>query len=576
MALNLEEMGYVSAQVGPDGVSLNTFHLYPTLTPNGRALVTLDTRIQRNALVDEFSLSVFADRGDWTQLGGAGDVRCKSVATGTVEVVVDFGAPMTVSGVGITASTGASGLYVGAVYPWLGNEFSTDRIITDNMLPSVGGMIGTMINKVAMFSGEVMTQRLKINVRALSPVEGDLAQVLTETVCVKLPSLPAGLEITINDGPVVWRYPGVVQAGKEEWETTGEDGLTCRVVDLAESLQTLAGDPENDEEMDVQIALRTRIPGNLGLDPNTSSFRYIQATDLGSEKKLALTFDEEGYTDVAVDLPAGTTEPSELLLDVSGTLSKERVIPPVGPEKKENVVLVLDSDHAACARLPASTGLVSVSGIRLPLTAVESAGGEATLMLLENVPAVSGGVGTPDSPGAQKQGAVSEPVSLEQTSKGQESWVTFTFDKPVEPDESNLPWAALMVTRGTVHWSLCQRSASPETELRRGPPSGPWQLLPAIFCDGGAQPVSGRLRVMGYGEKNNPVAPVLVELCGGDTDWEASAQRAEIAPKKADGTVSWTPEPSWTMGSGDLVLRVTSRTPGTVTLRNVRTIAVKP
>ncbi|MCP4600660.1 MAG: hypothetical protein GY847_09040 [Proteobacteria bacterium] len=573
MALSIEEMGYTSAEVEANGVALKDFFLYPSLNPNGRTLALLDTKIQRNTLVDEFALTVFADRGDWAQLGGVGDVRSKSVDADTVEVVVDFSIPMTVSGVGVTNSESAHGLYIDAVYQWLGNEFSNTRIITDNMVPSIGPPL--MTSKVAMFSSEVMTQRLRIEVRVHSPVEGDLAQVLTESVCVKLPSLPAGLEIAINNGPVAWHYPGVVQAGKEGWDTVEENGRTFQVIDLAQSLQTLAGDPENDEELDVQVALRARIPGTLELDQNNTSFRYIQATDLGPEKKLELTFDEEGYTDVPVVLPSGTSDPSELLVDVSGTLTEERVVPPVGPEKKENVVLVQNPDHAACVRIPSGTGLISVSGIRLPLAAVESAGGEATLALLENIPPASEGAGTPDSPGAQIDGAVSAPVSLKYTSDGKESWVTFAFEKPVALDESNLPWTALMVTRGTVHWSLCPQSASLETEIRRGPPSGPWQPLPAIFCDGGAQPVSGRLRMMGYGEKNNPVMPVLVELCGGDTDWDGSSQRSEITPKKADGTVSWVPEPTWTKGSGDLVLRLTSRTPGTITLRNVRIIAKK-
>ncbi len=556
--------GFRSAQSDLQGIVLYNFLTYFYFDPNGISTFTKEVVLDRNSLIDTFDLEVFADRADWAQIGAVGQARIHLQESEQITMIVDFGMPLTVGGIGIAAVDGTDGLVVTGVYPWQGTKFSSRGL--------TGSSSGT---KLATFPAEVATARLMIKVKPPTSAPSDLDAFLAEVICVQLPSLPAGLELTIDDGPAVWTHPGLVQSGQDGWVRRQSDGRTVKTVSLAEPLAPFVGDPEDESPITIKLTLRATIPGRLELGDPTRAIRHLKATDLGAEKKVELEFAEEGYVDLPVSLPTGATTPDELRLEVSGELPPERIVPPVGPPIKANAELVLDPDHAFCLRLPSGSGLTELTGIRLPLTAGAD-GAEAAIVLYENLVAPAESTGIPDQPGDAMDGVASPAVLVSSSGSTADDWVTFTFEKPVTIQEDQLPWVGLLLNRGEAQLSVAENTAAWATEIRRGPPSGPWQQLPAIFADSGSFPVAGRLRLVGCAAPKQPVAPIMVELSGDEAPWLEEAVRAAVLPAKADTSVSWKPGAGWTPGTGALSLRVTSRALGSITVRNLTTIAVKP
>ena len=103
--------------------------------------------------------------------------------------------------------------------------------------------------------------------------------------------------------------------------------------------------------------------------------------------------------------------------------------------------------------------------------------------------------------------AVSDPVTLA-GAETPDTWTTFAFPKPVSLEKIEPPWAVVLVTRGSLTWSLARKptvtgaagsgSALAEANvLRRGAPNGPWRVLPAPFQSSAAPAVMdarGRIR----------------------------------------------------------------------------------
>src|SRR5262249_47037647 len=165
--------------------------------------------------------------------------------------------------------------------------------------------------------------------------------------------------------------------------------------------------------------------------------------------------------------------------------------------------IMFDPDHAACVELLAAQNLVELVGVRLPLRAGLQ-GAEMRAMLLAR--------DEDNEPASAIDGAISTPVSIEAPPGSQDVWVSFAFASPVPIDPQALPFVAAVGSRGTVSWSLGS-AADPSSagRVRRGAPTGPWELLPD---DGPLASLRGRVRLVGHGSHDAPVAPLQIEARG--------------------------------------------------------------
>jgi hypothetical protein len=160
-------------------------------------------------------------------------------------------------------------------------------------------------------------------------------------------------------------------------------------------------------------------------------------------------------------------------------------------------------------------------------------------------------------------GGTSDPLTL---SACTDEWTTFAFPRVVKLDPTNMPWAALVVARGMVTWRLGQSTGSDALAkyvLRLGTPSGPWKPLPPPFLAAGSAlgGSRGRIRLAGNTLKENPLAPLLVNLSTSSTAAASVVPTAKGASVKIKLT---TPAPA-----ANAVLRVVSHCAGTVTFRDI-------
>jgi hypothetical protein len=530
---------------------------------------TLAVALRRNALVERFDVVVRAQQADATILANCAQVRTQEEGNGIVTAIADFGSPRTVSGVGAVADASRDiGIFV--VTPWTGVEFGTKAAYTAT-IASDAHTHETIINAhdpstpdEAIFP-DVRTERLRISL-----VTAADSATIASRLWARLPDLPADLELRIDGGPPVWTSPGSVQPGARGFDAEGR-----QTVALGPALAALTGDPTRDEAVTFQVVLASRIPGKLDLTTGTISVRHLARVDLGAEGERQLTFDAEGLQELTLPLASWVNTVERVSMTLTAKLPAERVIPPVGPPAAPIpggggatlAELVLDPDHAATARLPMDTDLVEIVAIRLPLRAAEG-GAEARVVLLE--------AGT--EPGAVVDGGTTKPVIFEDTA---EAWTTFTLPRPVKLDPTAPPWAALMVSRGSVSWTLgAFATASVTNAIRRGPPTGPWRTLPSLLSS--VPTIGGRLRVVGHASDDRPVAPFVVNVQGTDPaavrlvpatptakgtrfEWRLSSNPATVLPVT----------PRVTGGARSVVLQVISRVVGTVTIRDVDVVATR-
>jgi hypothetical protein len=240
---------------------------------------------------------------------------------------------------------------------------------------------------------------------------------------------------------------------------------------------------------------------------------------------------------------------------------------------------VLSSGIAACARLPAGTGLAKLTGVRLPLAA-DAGGAEVRVVVLGHVavPPIDGEPKDRDvpfgpfhgsEPGTPVKGGQSAPVTVAEAATSQVApWQTFLFDQPIEIEEGQRPWIAIQVSRGRVRWALGEYGAAIPVPVRRGAPEGPWVRLPSVFRTmPNLQTLGGRIRAIGLAPADHPIPPFRLSIknFGGG----ATAQIPVVPTAKGFG-VTWrqaTPLPITTRGS--LVLEVVSHVAGSLTLRDL-------
>jgi hypothetical protein len=490
MALPIAQIVEVSpAVVG--GVQMMYAFAYALF--DGVTTATLDIQLPRNALVDDYRVLVRAERVDSTLVQEVAQVRSYASNAGN-ELVVDFGTPRTVSGVDLPG-----GVNVQFVYAWLGSQFA----------PSPAYAKSSGATPDALFA-ELRTERLRIIV-SRAPSAAELAQMR-----LRLPEPPSGLAISIDGAPPVWTHPEPVQP-RSTVSAPDEDGWdkeSRRIVPLTQALAALTGDAlAADDAVALQLKLSTQVPCRLSLVVHgTPLLRRIRRVRFGGETTAALAFAAEGRLDLPLPLPAppGPRRIDELRWVAQAELPALRVQPPLGPDAAPGsgvpalAELRITPERAMCVRLPGGSGLAGLLGVRLPLRAFGD-GAEARVVLWSNQGAL------PLEPLAQ---GASAPLTL--AAADAEAWVGFDFPAAVPVAAADMPWLALVVSRGEVGWSLAAASGGqPDGDgvIRHGPPNGPWKALPAPL-QGALLDARARLRLVGLAAKETPLAPMVLQFAG--------------------------------------------------------------
>lgn len=524
---------------------------------------SLTLSLPANALVRVLKVNVQADPAGPIKLSEVGQVRLQTSTSAAgsqgTSAVIDFGAPITLSAVEVPAGLAYK---IVAVYRWQGDSF-------DIAHPVFANANGAQKAEFPEISSARVQVELNQTVAQVQPTVG--------TVLVTLPSIPTDLELRVNGGAVVWRYPGPRGTPPADGWVAASGGITQKEVDLTEVIAPLLGNPENFSSVPVTVELRARIPGKLAVVTGTTDYDLLEKVPVYPEPNLV--FEQEGDQPVPLFVSGGAgTALKEVWLTVASAPPKERSIPPVGPDRVTEVELVLDSSRSACVRFPENI-LADLTAVRLPLRALEG-GAEVRAQLLESIVIV-----TPPSeePGSPLDGpSVTQPVELEPPPAPRggvdgvpslaDTWTLLPFSKPV-PIKGPV-WVSLQVTRGTVRWSLAKfgESDGPPYPVRRGAPTGPWLELPQAVLQ--LPGLGGRMHVIGHPPKTDPLAPLQLQVLASTppdfasdvTDVTPTAKGVQV--KLLISTPGVTAQWSW--------LRVISLTETTVTIASLIRVVAKP
>ena len=519
--------------------------------------------LPRNALVEEFDVLVTAARATAVLANVVAQVRAgpssdAAIGNDGLSVVVDFGTPRTVSAVSVP-----SPYKVAAVKIWNGAQFVQPGLY--RAIPvsrPAGDLVVTPANPTssqnrAVLAAEPRTERLLIEVAG----PGD-AGPLIEELTLALPDSPGDLELRIDGGAPAWLHPGPVAPGQSTarsdaaWNDKAE-----RIVHLADALAALTGDPTASDDATFELKLTSRSPGLLKVEELPRTIKRIRRAMFDGRATTTIGFDEEGAVELALDapgLPSGTTV-FEMRLTMEGDFEKERILPPIGPDPFPTVDLRLDQERAVLIRLAADIGLAELTGLRLPLAAGDD-GAELRVVLWSNA---EPGVAMPAAP---MDDATSEPLVLDPGSP--DAFRTFRFEAPVPLEADNLPWAAILATRGQAILSVAQSTGDTDPLaaqiFRLGPHAGPWMLPPAGLRAGALAAVRARARMIGTAPKDAPIAPVTASVVG------VSVEPVELFPGRKPATITI---PGG--AGGTAILRFVARAAGTLTLRDVDIVSAE-
>src|SRR6266849_2071608 len=545
------------------------------------------TTLPRNAVVlSPFIVTVEAGPADWATVASVAHIRQKDISGNgqdRTSVVVDFGVMRTVAGVGLKDTWT---LQVLQVKQWAGTAFAPrpavsgvgDGEFSTLTIDGSTAKLDTTLGAEIPFPSEIKTDRLQID------LIGKGSDDLGSTLLVQLPDLPADLDLKINGGAPVWSAPGAVAAREPGavaarepgavaaappgattaaapgW-TTAPDGLLQQKSDIAAALSAMLGDPSADKSntLDLHVVLAARNPGALELnlpDPAAWRLRYVANVALPSD---TLTFVAEGALSIPLKLPDYAARLERVSFTAIGNLPPERVIPPVGPEAAivpggtdPLAELLLDHTHSACVAIPQAGGFGEITAFRFPLR-VEQGGAEMHVALVA--------ADTDGTPGVPIQGATSKPVTLDASED--ESWTTFALARPFSTDRRAL-YAMAVVRRGRVRWALTGSPTPSAGQVFTGPPAGPWQPLPPL---GELAALRGRVRVVGHAPRELPLAPILVEINGsGGSGSEITPVQKGVAVQLFEAQAGLPAAPD---ASHSVSLVITSRAPGSITLRDV-------
>lgn len=531
---------------------------------DGTTAAALTVTLPLNALVRKFEVVVQAKQADFTSARNVAQVRDanQEVLGGDgMAVVLDFGLLRTVAAVQVPLD-----LQVMSVTPWTGMGFAPNPIYSTT---AAGSIQPPSTAQIAYF-GETRTERLLLRLIGTMDLDELAAE---DAFAVLLPEPPSGLELRLEGGAPAWSHPAPPQlTDAAELSATAWNRDGRRLVDVAAALAAVTGDPTRAQPVDFTLTLTSRVPGDLALTEHARQVSVIRRVLFDGAPERTLDFAAEGAVDLPLSLPAPPAGQSRAIEAVRFTaiaaLPEERVLPPVGPDPAGGdgvpvlADLALGADRAACVRLRADTGLAELTGVRLPLKAGGD-GAEARIVLWRNK-----GPGTAE-PVEALPDATSDPVTLQ--GGAAEVWTSFLFPHPVPLDDADPPWAALLVSRGAVTWSM-GAAAGPDDPLaenlvRLGPPTGPWKPLPAPFRtgDGPLTRLRGRVRAMGLAPKDAPLAPLLVGAAG------AAGAPVAVTPTAKGALIAVAFEPP--LPAAQPVLRLTALTGGAITLRDVDVVS---
>jgi hypothetical protein len=472
-----------------------------------RKSARLPLTLPRSAKLDSLTVVVGAAPAQRANLNAVAQVRIERLPSNAgTSVFIDFGTPVTVSGLRFPISLELAGM---VVYPWTGTAFalwhSPGFPRVNN--PDVG-------SQDWVFEGEVLTERLRVDIGAELSDVGAIASQWQ----VLLPQGPSDLELALADGTRLWSWPGPVPKGASATAPVGQfNSAFFANVDVTAPLAALCGDPSapHDDARVVELVLTTRTAGILSLAEGARTAFTLHRPLLAGAAESALVFEAEGVVDVPVTLPAPPSGKAwsiqKLELTGAGEFAAERTFPAQGPEASPHASVTLNPERAVAIQvpleqLPSEQRYAALAAIRLPVRAVGGSA-EARVMLL---------TATGQGPGEPVEGGTSEPVVVAEAA--QEAWTTFALSSPIQQAAANL-WAAVVVSRGALEVKLAQAAPGgpawlAASALRRGAPKGPWLLLPSGTAALAA--ARGRVRARGAPTKSPPWHPITVEL------WQAA------------------------------------------------------
>jgi hypothetical protein len=521
----------------------------------------IQVRLPRNAVVPAgFKVTVRAGRAEWTIAKSVGQLRRQGTS-----MVVDFGVLRTVAGVGVVD---AARFQIVRVRQWTGTAFADPPVVgnaTSDLLRQSGqsGQSGPEM----LFPSQIRTERLQVDFASSDDA--------SDALLIQLPDLPSDLELRINGGAPAWTAPGPVIAGSRGWLAAADaSGLAYQQVDLSAALNAVLGDPTAGitPDVDLHVVLSARVPGALAIEaPENvdSGVLYLAQVALppGADQ---VSFAEEGLKTVPLSLPGWVQSVEKVKLTLAAKLPPERAVPPLGPDAQPVEAgsstplaeMALDSERAAAVELraalpplaPQDHEMSELVAVRLPLRA-GTGGAEVRVLLL---------AGGASGPGAPLDGGASKPVELPPaTGVAGDVWSTFAFPSPIPLDPAQLPFLAILVTRGGVRWALTGEQAAGQVFF--GPPDGPWQELPGTIPAQG-----GRMRLVGHAPPGRPVAPLEVGLAGG-------AARVPVTPVPKGVTVEVAEPVAIPVGAASpaVMFELVSLTAGTVTLSGVVVTATR-
>jgi hypothetical protein len=494
--------------------------------------VTQKPKLPAGAIVRRASATVAAVPAGYVTIGGVAQVRDSS---GT-DLVVDFQGLRTVDR--LTAPVAFS-----AVRPWAGTQFAFSSPVDSTSADQ-------------SFT-EIQTERLLVSFAGFLSADDLAAQG-----SVRVLTPPADLELLVN-GTRAWFHAGPAKPGGDP-DDPSAFGTTVNLTDAVSA--AVAAAPAS-QDVEVEIVLRSSVAGRLAFQaPIVFQRTHAVAFPEGSTRVVDAA--EEGVYPVPLPLPdeAAGWSIHEVQMTVSGSLPPLRVLEPDGPALSEDAHLVLDPDHAVLVGLPAAglARLATLTAIRIPV-GVDPAGAELAGVLRADA---SGAPGDP-----LPQGQLG-PVTLAGGDLDRPAWTTLPLGKEQRIAPGKALWAGLQLARGRVSWPLAipagppaPPALSPDAPLRRQLPNGAFR---ALSTAGDVSTRAATIRLSGEAPGGMPIPAVEVDVEGtgagvsftptGDGDavvigFEPPLTKAGT-PSAFDGTA--------------LALRLTTRTPGSVSFADVR------
>jgi hypothetical protein len=504
------------------------------------ATVSQTQSLPAGAIVQRAVYTVTARPAGLVTIGSVAQVRAGAGG----DFVVDFQGMRTVERV-------HAPIAITQIRPWAGTQFANASIVPDNASTD------------KQFT-EVQTERLLVH------FSGSLgADDLAANGSVAVLSPPADLELLVN-GTRAWFNAGPAKPTGE----AGDPSAFVAAVDLTAAVRAaVATAPAGAENVDVEVVLRSSVPGQLAISA-ALEFQRTFAVVFPEGVTRALEAPEEGAYEVALPLPseAADWQVHEIQATVSATLPLPRVLPPDGPELSTDAQLLLDADHAVLVGLPPAdlAPLATLAAVRLPL-GVAADGAEIAGVLRAD----AGGV-----PGEPLPGGQLGPVTLPAGDLDHRAWTTLPLVKEHKVAPGERLWAGLQLARGRVSWPLAvpaPPSAPPalsaDAPLRRQLPNGAFRPLSSA---GDVPTTAGAVRLVGEAPASSPVAAVELDVV---LDAAGTSVGVPAFTPTADGVlVALRLEPPLTHAAapaafdetGALLLRLVSKTPGSVSFTDVR------